>query len=317
MSEYIYPNIPSSFYPGDTIKIPAGIEYNLHPSNIKKINIQCVGGSGGKAYKNVTNYGGKGDNLSGELVIDSSINALIIRAGEKGKDYDQYTSNGTLPEVKFGGGGVYDNSSSNAIPASSGGGGYTGVFIDGNPIIIAGGGGGASGYEGRYGGEAGLPSGGKAPGGNHSAYTTGGSQTSGGSLVGDPNGGNRGTVGTKLQGGQGGSWGGGGGGGYYGGGGGHHTGGGGGSSYISGHSSCPTKHPLGITLDNIKTLSKNDYADGYCIITILEANSSVKAHCKIDGVIKEIDKMSVKIDGNWKEVDSVYVKVDGNWKKSE
>lgn len=67
---------------------------------------------------------------------------------------------------------------------------------------------------------------------------------------------------------------------------------------------------------NIINLNLYNFAPGYCKITLLQTNT-IKAHCKIDGTIREVDNMSVKVDGAWKEVDSVYIKVDGNWKKSE
>lgn len=40
-----------------------------------------------------------------------------------------------------------------------------------------------------------------------------------------------------------------------------------------------------------------------------------KAHIKVSGTYKQVQKMHVKVSGSWKRVNNAYVRVSGAWKK--
>ncbi len=257
-----------------------------------KYKFEVWGASGGNAKDNASKKGGAGGYSQREKIITEKTKAYIFVGGTS-----------TDPKIPgFNGGGIGGDNRTGA------GGGATDIRIGGselsNRVIVAGGGGGA--YSGNT-----RPGNGGAGGGLEGIKGTignAGTQTTGHSLgVGQD------SPGTANCGA---------GGGYYGGLSNNYVdsnygSAGGGSGYIGGVVN-------GTTIDGSKSIpnfnggtTTGNVGNGYCRITILELHSSIKAHCKIDGAIREVDKMSVKVDGNWKEVDSVYIKVDGNWKKSE
>ena len=273
-----------------------------------KYKLECYGAAGGS--KNP----GKGGYTKGVIKLEEQ-QMLYIYVG--GKGISENWSEAFAGGYNGGGKSNYNNRGS--------GGGATDIRLkSGNfnnynslntRLIVAGGGGGS--YENVRGGDGGRD--GEAGRSSNGVYGEGGSQSSGGSFI---------DVGNKpLKGhgnyGEGGSSYdnytiAGGGGGWYGGGAGNSAGGG--SSYAVNSSSYK---PSGYDVDSKYYLSEIEFktgvndSDGYCIITCLELYSPTKVNCKIDGVIREVDKMSVKVDGSWRDVDSIYVKIDGNWKKSE
>ena len=300
MSEYIYPNIPTSFKPGDTIRFNyTGSMITLNTKVLKKVKIECYGEQGCTKGSYIGGYGGY---TFGELDT-TNINELYITVGggggfNGGAKYRTTHYSGGATDVRTIG-GTWDNTSSlkSRLIVAAGGGG---ADDSGSQISGGGHGGGWSGLKysqdsskvfatqsaGGEGGSGKNGDGGFGFGGKYSKN--------------DDNDSCRGTGGSGWYGGAAQSY-----------------GGGGGSSYVAGNPNCPTPHPDNITLTNSGTTEGKNTGDGYCIITVIEAVNTISANCKIDGVIREVEKMSVKIDSAWKEVDSVFIKGDGNWKKSE
>ncbi|MEX0748584.1 MAG: glycine-rich protein [Candidatus Saccharimonadales bacterium] len=175
------------------------------PANVYSVHLDCYGHPGG-AYS----YNTRGGRAYGDLVVTPGETLYI--------------------GVNIGAG---TTTSGGSGAAYSWGGGYSDVRKGGNTLsnqrVVAGGGGGQSyTYTGK-GGNGGGSSGGSGSTSQGGSVGGGGTQSSGGSASGNA------TVGTRGQGGNGGSSGGAGGGGYYGGGGGYnYAGGGGGSGYIGG-----------------------------------------------------------------------------------
>lgn len=278
-----------------------------------KYLLECWGAEGGGTSS--ANNSGKGGYSKGivNLIEPTTLNVYVGGAG-----LERINTGG------FNGGGTSYNSDNGQRGS---GGGATDIRLDSSlysRIIVAGGGaggyyfkssyysGGSAGCNGSTGDSGAIGTAGtdKAPGNNSGKFS--GSFGIGGSYE------NTNTVC-------------GGGGGWYGGGGGNTAGGGSNYAFTSSSYKPSGYNPSTLyLLEETQLINGNlsmpspsggsetgHKGNGYCIITCLELFSSVKAHCKIDGAIKEVDKMSVKIDGAWKEVDSVYVKIDGNWKKSE
>lgn len=348
MSEYIYPNIPETFNIGDKLIFNCINDIaTLDTTKLKEIEVVCKGARGGNGYySSATRAGGLGG-YSKAIFDVSNLKEIYVIVGGEG---EQGTSNSPSKVLGgYNGGGYVEDSRVDYHKGTGGGATDIRTYIPENKdifddtslnsrfIVAGGGGGGNASTSGGYaeGGHAGGITGLKSQkrwntsnGNNSQSDGYGGTQTSGGKLGSDSN---NSTNSTPTPGafGKGGdvksgnnAMSGAGGGGWYGGAAGYDHGGAGagGSSYISGHSECPQKHNLLIGNNCViydGSTSYGNNGNGLCEITIISLSSQVKAHCKIDGAIKEVDKMSVKVDGAWKEVDSVYVKVDGNWKKSE
>lgn len=282
MAEYIYPNIPSSLSINDVITfITLDTDINYILDNEYEVEVLVKGAAGSSS-----SLSGKGAYIKGKTIIPKNSN-IFIRVGSIGGSYR-------------GGNASY-------------------IEVDNNLCIMSGAGGHQSHPDKQLkGGNASLTTKGTTGEYSNSSYPPG--------LAGD-NGsdGNSGTGSWASPGGKGYNNNGkglgskppntsyppgGAGGGYSGGGGasmadgwGYAAGGGGGSFKSS-----------SVT---VVEESVSNTGNGIVQIKLLKIFSSIKASCKIDGAINEVDKMSVKVDGAWKEVDSVYVKVDGNWKKSE
>lgn len=318
MSVYIYPNIPDSLNIGDKIRFNCTkTVQEFDVTKYSKLEIECCGAGG---YSSSRYRGGYGNKVSGVLSISKyNIPKLYVIVGGEGTVAN--VNNKPMGGGYNGGGNGKNNGESNTVVG--GGGGATDIRIEysndifseaslKSRIIVGSGGGGATDNTDCIGGNGGFTTGQKG-GGTPSESGNGATQTSGGTVNGSfGEGGN--ATGFQTP------WNGGGGGGWFGGGtSSEHRAGGGGSSYIAGHPSCTLKY----TNVEFESYVTQEYAqstnanDGYCIITILELSNTIKANCKIDGTIREVDKMSVKIDNTWKEVEGVFVKIGNEWKSNE
>lgn len=327
--------IGDSYLLNTTTQSQKGIihEHTLKPGIYE---IEVAGGRGGNGAGRGTP--GKGAKLKFKVNIfeESIFNCLVGCYGGNSSNNSSNGGGGTFLVLNnillatAGGGGGYGGGRGTPTSSTAGGNATTDILpetINGIPIPSLENGG-YTGY---------LSSDGGGGGGGYTG--NGGSKVSNSGTGGlsYKNGGNGGASrDSKSYGGFGGGGGchedyggGGGGGGYTGGSGGYKSGsnyygGFGGSSYINESivteivATSDGKYKKNSLYNGIQILTSsfND-GNGYCRITLLKDINNLKAHCKIDGTIREVDKMSVKVDGAWKEVDSVYIKVDGNWKKSE